>query len=359
MTLQLRKRNGFWHVEGRVMGQRVRQSTRLPDTPQYKSLAEKTRMAIEMGIIEGTHGGKQVTETFGDALELYRQWKQLEKRLTPKQDRKLEKLAEFWGDVKLKDITTAAVTSYVTHHWSGLEPGTIRRYLNDFRAVLNHAGSVIDGYSPCKIQMPLVKDQRDVHFDENEATAFLDWVYENEPHYYPHFLTLIDTGVRLNELLSLKRASFSDDVLRVRRRLVRSGKTQTRDIPYTEPMAALAQLMKCREGVCYRAQGGEAWRTSDSASATLNNVLKRGCEELGIDGTGKDRMRVHDLRHTFAYLTAKAGADLGDLQYLMGHEDISQTMRYRGFIQSRARTFVRSLRRSSDVSGQTTGQQAS
>ena len=236
----------------------------------------------------------------------------------------------------MRDITTSAVTSYVTHTWKGLEPGSIKRYLNDFRAVLNHAASVIDGYTPCKIQMPIVKDQRDVHFDEHEANLFLEWVQNNEPTYYPHFVTLIDTGVRLNELLSLKAGNFAKDVVRVRRRLVRSGKTQTRDIPLTEAMEAISKDIRARQSV--------PWKSADSASATLNNILKRACKELGFATDGKDAMRVHDLRHTFAYLTAKAGADLGDLQYLMGHEDISQTMRYRGFIQSRARTFVRSLR---------------
>ena len=343
--LKLKRKSGYWHVEGVVLGQRVRQSTRLPDTPHYRSLAEKERLKIEMDIVDGRKGGHQIHETFGDALRLYREWKQLEKRLTLKQERKLDKLNEFWEDVKLRDITTSAVTSYVTHNWKGLEPGSIKRYLNDFRAVLNHAATVIDGYTPCKIQMPIVKDQRDVHFDEGEANLFLEWVQNNEPTYYPHFVTLIDTGVRLNELLSLKAGNFAKDVVRVRRRLVRSGKTQTRDIPLTEAMEAISKAMRVKgDAPLYPAHGGRAWKSADSASATLNNILKRACKELGFASGGKDAMRVHDLRHTFAYLTAKAGADLGDLQYLMGHEDISQTMRYRGFIQSRARTFVRSLR---------------
>ena len=84
--------------------------------------------------------------------------------------------------------------------------------------------------------------------------------------------------------------------------------------------------------------------TAMLATKTLNKILKEGCKAMGLPHEGDAAMRVHDLRHTFAYLTAKAGADIGDLQYLLGHEDISQTMRYRGFIQSRARTFVSSMR---------------
>ena len=96
------------------------------------------------------------------------------------------------------------------------------------------------------------------------------------------------------------------------------------------------------DGPLYPAALGGAWSNANGASATLNKVLNKGIKAIGVDDD--EGFRVHDLRHTFAYLTAKAGADLGDLQLLMGHSDISMTMRYRGFILSRARTYVSNLR---------------
>ena len=38
--------------------------------------------------------------------------------------------------------------------------------------------------------------------------------------------------------------------------------------------------------------------------------------------------RLYDLRHTFGSRTAMAGVDLPTLKELMGHSDISTTMRY-------------------------------
>ena len=94
----------------------------------------------------------------------------------------------------------------------------------------------------------------------------------------------------------------------------------------------------------YVAMRGNPFSTSSVASTALNEALGEGLKAIGLPFDGEDSMRVHDLRHTFAYLVAKGdgthGADLGDLQYLMGHEDIKQTMRYRGFIQSRAKGYV-------------------
>ena len=71
-------------------------------------------------------------------------------------------------------------------------------------------------------------------------------------------------------------------------------------------------------------------------SKKLNSILRALLRGIGVSRN----VRVHDLRHTFAYLLAQSGADLGDIQLLMGHKDISQTMRYRGWIRSRAEKHI-------------------
>ena len=42
----------------------------------------------------------------------------------------------------------------------------------------------------------------------------------------------------------------------------------------------------------------------------------------------KPRFRLYDLRHTFGSRSAMAGVDLASLKELMGHSNISITMRY-------------------------------
>ena len=68
-------------------------------------------------------------------------------------------------------------------------------------------------------------------------------------------------------------------------------------------------------------------------SDKMRRILREGLAAIGV----KRGVRVHDLRHTFAFLCGSAGVDIADLQVLMGHSNISMTMRYRGFIQSRAK----------------------
>lgn len=345
MALKLIKKNGSWHLDGYVMGVRVRKSTQLPATPQYRGFAERERLRVENEIIEGKTSNK-CTKTFREACDDYIEWKRIEGRDTIEMQRKLDKLCEHWGNTNVTDITPASIKSYISKHWSKLQGNSIRRYLNDFRAVLGHAADSVPGWAGVKVPMPTVSDQRDMHFDKRQANEFLTWIASVCPELSHHFMTLIDTGVRLNELLGIRGTDFdlSKSVLRIRRRLIRSGKTKSRDIPLTPNMKTFAKAHEGDNGLVFLNQRGKKWNSADSASAILNKWLKLGCKEMGLPHTGADAMRVHDLRHTYAYLVASNGADIADLQYLLGHEDISQTMRYRGFIQSRATNFASNLR---------------
>ncbi|NSW89291.1 MAG: tyrosine-type recombinase/integrase [Firmicutes bacterium] len=50
---------------------------------------------------------------------------------------------------------------------------------------------------------------------------------------------------------------------------------------------------------------------------TLKGILKRARLE---------KIRIHDLRHTFALLSLQAGTDIKTLQNDLGHENISTTL---------------------------------
>ena len=347
--LKLKKQSGYWHVVGTYLGERVRRTTGLRAVNSMKAMAEAVRIKTEKEIVDGQFGPKVTHETFRDAVLRYKEWQILQNKRNKEQEKILENFCDDWGDVLLRDITTDAIMAWSTTKWTKHKPGTVRRYLNDMSSVLNHAANRLDNWNAPKVSKPAANDERDVHFERDEANSFLDWAKSECVHYHPHFLTLISTGVRLGELLALRRPHFgkaNDGVLKVRRRLAKTGKTKTRDIPLTRPMLELAQTFasKSAHEPLYVAQRGNPFSSAGAASTALNEALGEGLKAIGLPFDGEDSMRVHDLRHTFAYLVAKGdgkhGADLGDLQYLMGHEDLKQTMRYRGFIQSRAKGYV-------------------
>lgn len=268
--------------------------------------------------------------TFKDTVKEYRQFKHMEGRLNLDMERRISRIENYWAGKSLDKINTKSITDwsfYMAKHKS-LQPNTIKRELNQFKAILKYYEKIDTRFKCPHIQMPRVNDERDSHLEAHQATAVIRFVAKNFPEFYPHFLILIDTGARLGEMLNGNTASFSDNTFKIRRQ--HQGKTIYREIPLTDDMIKLRDKGLPKLNI---------WNSPQVASATLGNILKKACDELGYE-----RIRLHDLRHTFAYLTAKAGADLGDLKYLMGHSDISMTLRYRGFIPSRASSSVRSAR---------------
>lgn len=350
MALKVKAQQGTFWIIGSLLGVRVRKSTRYPATQDYRAHADRMRVDLENEIVTGNYQKGQIKDTFGQVTDAYLAFREQENRTS----RDLIRTAHMWKDEFgpriLSDITTSAVQHYVTTKMRHLKAGSVKRYLNVLIAILNYGKDTVEGYAGIKVIKPRVEDARDVHFSEREVNVFLTWLKENHEYAYPHFLTLIDTGARLNEMLALRIHHFDGGHVQIRRRLERTGKSDRRDIPLTNDMQEM--IREYFDGWEYGkplfcTQMGKEFASADSASAMLNKILKAASTELGIPP-----LRVHDLRHTFAYLTAKAGADLGDLQYLMGHRDIKMTMRYRGFIPSRASTYVANARTQLEDNGQ-------
>ena len=336
MALKITRKNNVLWVTGRMFGHHIRRSTKLPIG--YEREAEKIRLNIEAEIIEGRFGDKTKTRMFGDACDQYLKFKQAEQRLSADTNRKVERFRDIFGDTSICDMTPEMITDKTLSEFSGLKPNSIRRYLNILSAILRHAASVWE-FTPPKIIRPHVDDARDHHFTAVQANSFLRWVAHEHKHYSPHFTILIDCGVRLGEMLRLFNEDFNeeDEYVYVKKQSL-GGKTKVRQIPMTEQIKSTLPLLY-KTGCVVRKINGEPFPDSNTASNYLGKILKQGCAELGLP-----QLRVHDLRHTFAFLVAQAGADIGDLQLLMGHDDISQTMRYRGFVPTRAKHALASLR---------------
>lgn len=64
-------------------------------------------------------------------------------------------------------------------------------------------------------------------------------------------------------------------------------------------------------------------------TGALNRSWQRACAKVGVTST------AYDLRHSYATTLLAGGADLADVQALLGHADIRQTRRYAPVLQTR------------------------
>jgi integrase len=71
--------------------------------------------------------------------------------------------------------------------------------------------------------------------------------------------------------------------------------------------------------------GGPAITSPRGSRLGLENWKRAVNWKSAIIKIGRDNLRVHDLRHTYASLSRRAGADLRLLQKAMGHASITVT----------------------------------
>lgn len=132
-------------------------------------------------------------------------------------------------------------------------------------------------------------------------------------HLLPMTLLALNTGLRRGELTQLV---WSDIDLKAKRLTVRAGYAKSgkeRHVPLnSEAVAVLKQHKK---------QGDDGGRLFGVAAVTKSwaNLMTAA----KVDG-----FRFHDCRHTFASKLVMAGVDLNTVRELLGHSDITMTLRY-------------------------------
>ena len=136
-----------------------------------------------------------------------------------------------------------------------------------------------------------------------------------------------DTGMRLNEVLTLKQEQIHNDYI-----LVHGKGNKERLVPVSPYLSKL--LLKYRVvkdsyfhiNIIPQSYVFVSYRGEQLTQQAVSNMLKEAAEAVGVR---KDiRVSPHTCRHTFAHLQLKNGLDLYSLSRLMGHENISITQRY-------------------------------
>lgn len=132
-------------------------------------------------------------------------------------------------------------------------------------------------------------------------------------HLQPVVLLAINTGLRKGELLSLQWSDINLDarILTVRQEHAKSGKQ--RHVPLNvEALSVLKQWTS---------------QTSDSGRVFGIDGLKSAWTSL-LAAAKVENFRFHDLRHHFASRLVMAGVDLNTVRELLGHADLTMTLRY-------------------------------
>lgn len=132
----------------------------------------------------------------------------------------------------------------------------------------------------------------------------------------------VGTGLRLNELLDLRREAvdFPAARLYVENPKWKADRRRSEGIPLSAPV--LAEL----ERLCSDGRRGHLFlcqRGTRPVDRTVQVAFRRACERAKVR-----RVRFHDLRHTFGSRLGQAGVSPFVIARLMGHADLKRTMIY-------------------------------
>ena len=143
---------------------------------------------------------------------------------------------------------------------------------------------------------------------------------------------LYATGLRVSEVLSLRRGSLRREAIVVRGK---GGKERMVLLTDAARDAAAAWELGLPDGCVWLFPGRDVRRAMTRQGFAL--VLKQVALEAGVDPA---RVSPHVLRHSFASHLLARGADLRSLQVLLGHSDISTTEIYTHVERERLRRVV-------------------
>ena len=157
-------------------------------------------------------------------------------------------------------------------------------------------------------------------------------IQAKEEKYYELFLLEFATGLRLGELTALQweDLNLTTGELRISKQAVVIGS----EVVVTEPKTEVAVrtlllppkvLEVFRE---YRKRNVSRWlfpSPKKEDSPLLPSVVRQRLHRL-LDHAGCERVRFHDLRHTFATLALESGMDVKTFSAMLGHVSAATTL---------------------------------
>jgi integrase len=199
----------------------------------------------------------------------------------------------------------------------GLAPRTIQTLLRLLASYVKWAGGPDINIRQLSTQVGRTRqDEELVVLNKEQAQTLIDTCKREDPEFYPILLLGLHAGLRRGEVFGLTCADV--DVLTNRIRVAHSydGPTKNGKTRFVPMSKELGNAMISARNLTFRPVGEPLFEKMDP-NPRLHNV----CEKASLN-----RLRFHDLRHTFATLALESEKSPKEVQMWLGHSNVSTTL---------------------------------
>ena len=229
-----------------------------------------------------------------------------------------------------------------------LAPATIMRNLGVLRRAINHYGRA--GNKIPEIHWPKLKVTQRQRFLTDQEQFDLVMETSKAPMVHALVVLLLDTGMRLGEAQKLAWTDFNIPMTAVE---IWRPKTETTTV--LPVSLRLKDCLKVYWDVFFSVASGRTNEVRLVFEPYLWSNLVRICRGHIKDANNRaevsrlpeherhGKITLHTLRDTFATNMLRRGLPITDVQYLLGHTNINQTMKYAHVIPADAVERARAL----------------
>ncbi len=307
------QRRKIWWIDYYYKGRRFRERV-----SESKTEAENALKARQADILRGRFEFKKDKhEWWFDeyAIEYIDHLKEVRQKWWTKEISRMKMLVKSFGRKLMTEVSAHDIEKYKAQRRKTVSGAGVNRELDLLKAMYNKA--ILWGF--VRMENPVSKVssypefQRENILSDREAERL---IAASNDALRPVVVIALNTGMRKSEILELtwKDVDFKRRFIRV----VRPKNNRQRKIPMNSTVRE--ELKK----LC--GNGTEYVFTQLRSTAKLQCIVtafKTACRNAGIKG-----LWFHDLRHTFATNLVMNGVDLVTVKEILGHSDISMTVRY-------------------------------
>ncbi len=312
MAIYQRKEAGVWYADYYADGKRVQEST----GTRNKREADKF-LALRVSEVQRGVYVKPVHTTLPELWERYIAYAKTHKRSWKRDIQLYGNLESFLGSAPLAAITPLRVEEFQQSRIQEVAPATVNRAT----ALLKHMFNMAErwelhrGANPVRLVKFLPEDNLQFQtLSEDEEQRLLA---ASPPYLREMILFALNIGLRTNEIFNLKWEEVDIEEKRIKMQVKKTRR------PLSLPLNDTAfGVIESRHAI----QHGPYVFYSPMTGDRFKDV--KGALSAAVKRAELKKVTWHMFRHTFASRLTRSGVDIVTVKDLLGHANISVTLRY-------------------------------